>query len=93
MKASNTTDYRLKEYYVNGNYKGFYKINELKMSSAGNPRTHLTFSNGHKEILSSGLFTEDALEKVFDKIDNHRSSGSKQYQSGKKKVLTTSPGA
>ena len=56
-----------KHYYRTGNYKGFYKIREhvYKLSA----KTHLTFSNGEKELFASGKFKEEALNKIFTQID------------------------
>lgn len=61
------TNKRLKQYYKTGNYKGFYKIREhvYKLSA----KTHLTFSNGEKELFASGQFKEEALSKIFAQID------------------------
>lgn len=58
---------RLKEYYITGKYKGFYKIKKSKLRVAG--KTYLAFSNGRQRVAAFGHFTEDALEKIFDKID------------------------
>lgn len=88
MKA---TENRLKTYYITGNYKGFYKIKENKMRLSGSPRTQLTFSNGSKEILASGQFNEDALEKVFDKIDHYCDSNPIRYQPSQEKSFAASP--
>jgi DNA-binding ferritin-like protein (Dps family) len=57
----------LKHYYKTGNYKGFYQIRErvYKLSA----KTHLTFSNGEKELFASGQFKEEALNKIFAQID------------------------
>ncbi len=57
----------LKNYYKTGYYKGFYKIREhvYKLSA----KTHLTFSNGKKELFASGKFKEEALNKIFTQID------------------------
>ncbi|MDZ7660255.1 hypothetical protein [Fodinibius sp.] len=57
----------LNQYYKTGNYKGFYKIRErvYKLSA----KTHLTFSNGEKELFASGQFIEEALIKIFAQID------------------------
>lgn len=63
----NKTNKRLQQYYRTGNYKGFYKIREhvYKLSA----QTHLTFSNGEKELFASGQFKEEALSKIFAQID------------------------
>gem|GEM_PF-1026630 len=64
MSKSNKS---LNQYYKTGNYKGFYKIRECvyKLSA----KTHLTFSNGEKELFASGQFKEEALSKIFAQID------------------------
>lgn len=64
-------DKRLREYYISNKYKGFYKLKEqtYKLSFS----THLTFSNGEKEIFASGYFKEEALKRIFDKIDKFHS--------------------
>jgi hypothetical protein len=58
---------RFQKYYQTDRYKGFYKIDErfnglLKM-------TFLAFSNGKKKIYAFGMFTEDAMFKAFNAID------------------------
>lgn len=57
-----------KQYYKNGNYKGFYNIRErvFKLSA----KTNMTFSDGEKEFFASGQFKEAVLEKIFKKIDS-----------------------
>lgn len=79
---------RLKEYYVTGKYKGFYKIKKSKLRVAG--KTYLAFSNGRKRIAASGLFTEDALEKIFDKIDSLQSVDSTRHSSGRDVMFSAS---
>ncbi|SMO49175.1 hypothetical protein [Fodinibius sediminis] len=64
-------DRRLQEYYITKNYKGFYKIREKKYHLIG--QTHITFSNGEKEIFATGLFREGALEDIFNKVDAYYS--------------------
>ncbi|SHG42931.1 hypothetical protein SAMN05443144_12818 [Fodinibius roseus] len=88
MKAIET---RLKTYYKTGNYKGFYKTRESKMKLSGGPCTQLIFSNGYKEIIASGQFNEEALEKIFDKIDHYFASSSIRYQSSKERSFAASP--
>lgn len=65
-------DKRLREYYISNKYKGFHKQREqnYKLSFS----THLTFSNGDKEIFASGYFKEEALKRIFDKIDKFHSN-------------------
>jgi len=85
--SMNKSNKSLEEYYKIGNYRGFYKIREhtYKLSA----KTHLTFSNGEKELFASGQFKEEALQKMFVKIDNYLSeqesskSDSKSIQNSK----------
>lgn len=56
-----------REYYSTGKYKGFYKLRERQYKLSG--KTHMTFTNGKKEIFAIGLFKEEALKKIFDQID------------------------
>lgn len=56
-----------KQYYKTGKYKGFYKIREQVYKLSG--QTHVTFSNGEKEIFATGIFKEAAIKKIFDQID------------------------
>lgn len=58
---------KFREYYVTGKYKGFYKLRERQYKLSG--KTHITFTNGEKEIFSVGLFKEEALKNIFEKID------------------------
>ena len=62
-------DDRFVEYYSNDSYKGFKEIkrNTYKISY----HTHIIFSNGHKCIYAAGGFVEEALTKIFDKIDQY----------------------
>ena len=60
-------DKRFQEYYTTNKYKGFSKIREQNYKLIFS--THLVFSNGQKEIFASGRFKEEALKKMFDKID------------------------
>jgi hypothetical protein len=55
------------EYYISGKYRGFYLKEEARFRLAG--KINLTFSNGEKNFLTSGKFREEALEKMFDRID------------------------
>jgi len=63
------SDTRLQEYYHEGNYKGFRKSREFKFKLSG--KTHITFTNGEKEIFASGLFKEEALIKILKNIDDY----------------------
>lgn len=62
-------DIRFRKYYSDNEYRGFRK--RSAMSSQVTGRIRLVFSNGQKEFHARGGFTEDALEKVFDKIDQY----------------------
>lgn len=64
------------EYYRTGQYKDFYKLKERRSTLTGH--VHVTFTNGIKEIVSSGRYTEAALEKIFSKIDRLRSNSPKK---------------
>lgn len=68
-KSGLKQDKRLLEYYTTGKYKGYIKDNEKQHKLAG--KTHLTFSNGKKEIFATGQFREEALAKAFDRIDKY----------------------
>ncbi len=71
-KSEQTKDKRLLEFYTTGKYKGYTKDYEKRHKLAG--KTHLTFSNGKKEIFASGQFREEALAKIFDRIDEHHAT-------------------
>jgi hypothetical protein len=60
-------DLRWKQYYETGQYRGFKKIREQKYRLSG--QTHITFSDGKREIFAAGIFKEAALLKIFDQID------------------------
>ncbi|SMO56838.1 hypothetical protein [Fodinibius sediminis] len=68
---------RLREYYVKGSYRGFYKVKEQRFRMAG--ITFVTFANGEKEIFATGPFREGALEAAFKQIDNYYAK--QQYRS------------
>lgn len=57
------------EYYITGKYKGFRKSKEYNYKLMG--KTHLTFTNGDKEIFAAGDFKEEALANIFSRIDKH----------------------
>ena len=61
-------DQRFREYYITETYKGFQKIrdNNYKLLFTS---THLTFSNGQKDIFASCHYKEEALINIFNKID------------------------
>ncbi len=58
-----------REYYLTDRYKGFYKCQEQKNSASR--MTHVIFSNGKKKISASGIYTEEAMAKVFLAIDQY----------------------
>lgn len=60
------------EFYVTGKYKGFHKVSETNYKLLG--KTHVTFTNGEKQFFASGLFKEEALAKIFSRIDKHCSN-------------------
>lgn len=62
-------DSRFRQYYAEDEYKGFHKSNVMSSQVSG--RIHLVFTNGQKEIEASGDFAEDALVKIFDKVDKY----------------------
>lgn len=66
-------DDKLVQYYVSGNYKGFQlkgKERHYKLSGI----THLTFTNGEKELFASGIFSEEAYVKMFELIDRYHAN-------------------
>lgn len=63
------TKSRWDEYYKTRKYRGFHKQREQKYRLSG--FTILTFYNGDKLIHASGIFKEEALEKIFNKIDKY----------------------
>lgn len=65
-------DTKWREFYVKGEYKGFRKSREHKYKLLG--KTHLTFTNGEKKFFASGLFKEEALAKIFSRIDKYYSN-------------------
>ncbi len=60
---------KLQKFYATGEYKGFRKLSETNFKLLG--KTHLTFTNGKKEFFASGLFKEQALAKIINRIDKH----------------------
>ena len=65
----NNSDQRWLEYYILGKYRDFYLKETEKYKLAG--KINLIFTNGEKEFLTSGKFREEALEKMFDRIDKY----------------------
>ncbi|SMO38922.1 hypothetical protein [Fodinibius sediminis] len=80
-------DKRLKEYYKTKKYRGFYKVGEHRHRWTGT--THLTFSDGSKQVHAVGLFREGALEKAFNKIDkfHNTQNGDKSTLKGDKNFI------
>jgi len=63
-------DLKFVEYHTSGNYKGFQlKGSERHFKLSG--CTHLTFTNGKKEIFASGIFCEEAYLNMFNLIDKY----------------------
>lgn len=62
-------DSKWREYYQTGKYKGFFKSKEYSYKLMG--KTHITFTNGEKEIFGAGKFKEEALANIFIRIDKH----------------------
>lgn len=58
---------KFREYYRTGQYKNYYKLKERKSTLTG--QTHVTFTNGIKEVFASGRYTEAALKEIFSQID------------------------
>lgn len=67
LEVERDPDARWMEYYITGKYRGFYKKGEsvYKLSHI----TQLVFTNGEKEVYASGGFKEEALHKIFNRID------------------------
>ncbi len=65
----NNSDLRWLEYYILGTYRDFYLKESEQYKLAG--KINLIFTNGEKEFLTSGKFREEALEKMFDRIDKY----------------------
>ncbi|WP_440999907.1 hypothetical protein [Fodinibius sp. SL11] len=63
------TDQRFRKYYQTDRYKGFYKVKER--FNQFSRTTFLIFSNGEKNIYTSGIFSEDAMVKAFKTIDRY----------------------
>lgn len=70
---------KFRRYYRLGNYKNFYKIKERYSEVTG--QTHITFTNGIKKFFAYGRYKEEALEKIFNKIDEvYSNKKSASYQ-------------
>lgn len=64
-------DQRFVEYYNTGYYRGFRKISDYKNRITHT--TYLIFTNGERKVFASGGFKEEALCKIFDRIDRYYS--------------------
>jgi len=78
---------RLTEYYKTGQYRDFFKKKKHRLKISRGVR--LTFSNGQDQISASGMFTEQALEEIFDKIDAYLDDSDREEIS-RDPVLSTS---
>jgi hypothetical protein len=56
---------KIREYELTGEYKGFHEL----LSHEQAHMTHLTLTDGQRDISASGTFTNEALKRIFDKID------------------------
>lgn len=63
------TNRSIRKYYQTDRYKGFYKVK--KRFGQFSRTIFLTFSNGKKNIYASGIYTEEAMFKVFKAIDRY----------------------
>lgn len=63
------TDRSFRKYYQTDRYKGFYKVKER--FGQFSRTTFLVFSNGKKNIYTSGIYTEEAMFKAFKAIDQY----------------------
>lgn len=71
---------KFRSYYQTDRYKGFYQIK--KKTNPFSRMTLLTFSNGKKNIYAKGVYTEEAMAKIFAAIDQyHLKQKSKQLAS------------
>ena len=61
---------KLDEFYRTGEYKGFYELIEHEQERM----IHLTLTDGFHEISASGMFKNDALQRIFREIDSVRSN-------------------
>lgn len=62
-----SVDGKLRRYYRTDQYRGFRKRSESSDDQTG--QTQLIFANEDKQVVATGRFKEEALESVFDKID------------------------
>jgi len=66
------SDPRLQKFYECGNYRGFQRKGDEKVYKLMGV-IHLIFTNGKKELFSSGIFSDEAYLKMFDLIDRYYS--------------------
>lgn len=72
-----TTAKKFRSFYQTDRYKGFYQIN--KSTYPHSRMTLLAFTNGKKNIYAKGVYTEEAMAKIFAAIDQyHRKKKAKQ---------------
>jgi hypothetical protein len=75
IRVKDCYDSRFSEYYKSKMYRGFKEIrghtSKLTLTSC------FTFSNGEREIFGSGCFPDEALVKIFDRIDKYHSTNKK----------------
>ncbi len=86
MKQQNKS---FREYYSTGKYKGFYKLREKQYKLSG--KTHITFTNGKKEIFAVGLFKEEALKNIFEQIDTLSNGEDSAFDESRQGMVTLLP--
>jgi hypothetical protein len=64
-----TTARKLRSFYQTDRYKGFYQVK--KTTYPLSRMTLLAFSNGKKNIYAKGVYTEEAMAKIFASIDQY----------------------
>ena len=64
-----TTAKKFRSYYQTDRYRGFYQIK--KRTDPSSRMTLLVFSNGTKNIYASGVYSEEAMAKIFATIDQY----------------------
>ena len=60
---------KFRSFYQTDRYKGFYQIK--KRTFPFSRMTLLTFSNGKKNIYATGVYSEEAMAKIFTAIDQY----------------------
>lgn len=78
-----------REYYSTGKYRGFYKLREQQYKLSG--KTHITFTNGKKEIFAVGIFKEEALKNIFKQIDELSNAEDSNFDECKEGIVTLLP--